>query len=343
MDGVPIGWKKLMNLLMQLRKVCDHPYLLEDASPSPYAIGEHIIASSSKLVVIDKILSDILPKDERVLIFSQWTNMLDVLEDFMELRGIPYARLDGSTTRPRHTLDIKLRNRLTKSFWSIKAGGLGINLTKASTVIMYENRQGESITTPFGSLWAYPTTRCIDRFVEEDQMLDRIRRKLFLSIKVMSSNDPASDGKESENAQQLKKAELMDILRKGSSTISGEETGMDFGRFSNAPIDAILEESRAREGDAEEEERRLLSGVAQVQSQLFEGQVVNRPQNNEQIAQEWNDLRKCARTTIGLLWWVAYTSWQITWDAMRDGLPKRAFLAHERGQKASKEALESQI
>jgi hypothetical protein len=79
-------------------------------------------------------------------------------------------------------------------------------------------------------------------------MLDRIRRKLFLSIKVMSSNDPASDGKESENAQQLKKAELMDILRKGSSTISGEETGMDFGRFSNAPIDAILEESRAREG-----------------------------------------------------------------------------------------------
>jgi hypothetical protein len=46
------------------------PYLLEDASPSPYVIGEHIVASSSKLIVIDKILSDILPKDERVLIFS---------------------------------------------------------------------------------------------------------------------------------------------------------------------------------------------------------------------------------------------------------------------------------
>ena len=46
------------------------PYLLDDASPSPYVIGEHIVASSSKLVAIDKILSDILPKGERVLIFS---------------------------------------------------------------------------------------------------------------------------------------------------------------------------------------------------------------------------------------------------------------------------------
>lgn len=160
-------------------------------------------------------------------------------------------------------------------------------------------------------------------------MLDRIRRKLFLSLKVMSSNttNASSDGKESEeNAQQLKQAELLDILRKGSSAISREETGMDFGRFLNAPIDVILEESRAREGardarmkkdldteggsestvkaeesgqllqDAEEEERRLLSGVAQVQSRLFEGQVVNRQQNNQQIAQEWKELQKRART-----------------------------------------------
>ena len=161
-------------------------------------------------------------------------------------------------------------------------------------------------------------------------MLDRIRRKLFLSLKVMSSNatNPSSDGKESDETQQLKKAELMDILRKGSSAISGKETGMDFGQFLSSPIDAILEESRARESvrdarmkkelatgsdggtsdsamqteetekllqDAEEEERKLLSGVAQVQSRLFEGQVVRRQQNNQQIAQEWKELQKRAR------------------------------------------------
>lgn len=162
-------------------------------------------------------------------------------------------------------------------------------------------------------------------------MLDRIRRKLFLSLKVMSSNTtiPSDDDKESEaeeNAQQLRQAELLDILRKGSSAISREETGMDFGYFLNAPIEAILEESRAREGardarmkkdlatggdseavvkveeaeqllqNAEEEERRLLGGIAQVQSRLFEGQVVNRRQNNAQIAQEWKELQKRART-----------------------------------------------
>jgi len=46
------------------------PYILQDAEPSPYTIGEHLVASSSKLIVIDKILGDILPKGERVLIFS---------------------------------------------------------------------------------------------------------------------------------------------------------------------------------------------------------------------------------------------------------------------------------
>ena len=77
-----------MNLLLQLRMVCDQyvpgsmrfsfgvgrprfsPYMLQDAEPSPYTIGEHLVASSSKLIVIDKILKDILPKGERVLIFS---------------------------------------------------------------------------------------------------------------------------------------------------------------------------------------------------------------------------------------------------------------------------------
>lgn len=213
-------------------------------------------------------------------------------------------------------------------------------------------------------------------------MLDRIRRKLFLSLKVMSSNT-AADGKEEEKGQQLKKAELMDILRKGSSAISGEETGMDVGRFLNAPIDAILEESRAREGvrdarmkkdlairgdseidesavkaeetekllqDAEEEERRLLSGVAQVQSRLFEGQVVHRRQNNQQIAQEWKELQKRARTNRLVVVdgihvvtdSMGCDEVRFLWFQRRDCLPKHAFSAH-RNQDRSQEAVESQI
>ena len=158
----------------------------------------------------------------------------------------------------------------------------------------------------------------------EDQMLDRLRRKLFLSLKVMSASSSTQD----EESAQLKTAELMDILRKGSSAIA--EGGMDLGRFLVAPIDEILHESRQRENarnvqikrvsnsiaadssadiansesgckqdispyDAEEEERQLLSGVAQVQSRLFEGRVIQRTQNNRDIADEWQDLQKRAR------------------------------------------------
>jgi hypothetical protein len=120
------------------------PYLLRDAMPEAYQLGEHIIASSSKVIAIDKLLADILPSGERVLIFSvrfsqfvlpvfvanvsyhsngpgaitsdkfassgslYFCRMLDMLEDFLAFRSISYARLDGSTNRARRTLDIKL-------------------------------------------------------------------------------------------------------------------------------------------------------------------------------------------------------------------------------------------
>lgn len=180
-------------------------------------------------------------------------------------------------------------------------------------------------------------------------MLDRIRRKLFLSLKVMTTN-PSSGAKETEeNAQQFKMNELMSILRKGTSVISREETGFDFARFMNAPIDAILAESRAREGvrdarmkkelgteggatdvsaanpeesgklleNAEEEERRLLSGVAQfrVGCSRVRWSIVHRttrrlPMNGKNY--------KSAHESIDLSRLMAkYTLWRNTWDAMR--------------------------
>jgi len=75
------------NSLIQLRKVCDHPYLLPGAEAEPFEIAEHIVQASSKLVVLDKLLASIIPQGEKVLIFSQFTMMLDILEDFMQLRG----------------------------------------------------------------------------------------------------------------------------------------------------------------------------------------------------------------------------------------------------------------
>jgi SWI/SNF-related matrix-associated actin-dependent regulator of chromatin subfamily A member 5 len=143
-------------------------------------------------------------------------------------------------------------------------------------------------------------------------MLDRIRRKLFLSVKVMGSD---SDSKDSKNPD-LKMKELLDILRKGSSALSRSDDNMGLSQFLSANIDEILKASRERDNvrdaklkkdlggeasmdetllvDAEEEERRLLGGVAQVQSRVFEGRMIQK-QSNKQIAKAWTELQKRAR------------------------------------------------
>jgi SWI/SNF-related matrix-associated actin-dependent regulator of chromatin subfamily A member 5 len=140
-------------------------------------------------------------------------------------------------------------------------------------------------------------------------MLDRLRRKLFLSVKVMGSEDHTADEK-----ADLGVKELLDILRKGSSALSFQ--GMDLSTFLKANIEDILERSRSMDSvrdakakkdanvggededllkDAEEEERRLLSGVAQVHCRVFEGKVVQGRKGNAQIASEWRELQKRAR------------------------------------------------
>jgi SWI/SNF-related matrix-associated actin-dependent regulator of chromatin subfamily A member 5 len=149
-------------------------------------------------------------------------------------------------------------------------------------------------------------------------MLDRIRRKLFLSLKVMGgSGDSAS----SDTKSGLGTSELMDILRKGSSALSRDDNdGLDLDRFLSASVDEIMDVSRRREGkkdvkmkcelgdetvakeeqdlmrDIEAEEKKLLSGIAQVHSRLFEGRIVNEAKmSNKDIAKEWLEVQMKAR------------------------------------------------
>ncbi|KAH8093223.1 P-loop containing nucleoside triphosphate hydrolase protein [Cristinia sonorae] len=311
-------YKRLQNLLLQLRMVCDHPYLLPDAEPTPFVLGEHIVASSAKLTLVDKLLADLLPKGDRVLIFSQWTGMLDLLEDFMNLRGIPYARLDGSTSRPRRTLDIRLFQRDDSPYKvfliSTRAGGLGINLTKASHVIMFDSDwnpqndiQAIARAHRIGQTKIVKVYRLICQGSVEDQMLDRIRRKLFLSVKIMGSSNDSTDPTSDTEGTNSSVSELMDILRRGSSSLMMGGGGMSLRHFLKADIKEILRTSKERDdarvmkmkkemGDDdaagqdtaiaqrrwEEEEQELLSGVAQVQSRLFEGKVVQRAKPQHQ-------------------------------------------------------------
>jgi SWI/SNF-related matrix-associated actin-dependent regulator of chromatin subfamily A member 5 len=90
---------RLLNVLMQLRKVCNHPYLFDGAEPGPpYTDGPHLWESSGKMMILHKLLKKLKEKGSRVLIFCQMTRLLDILEDYCRLVGHQYCRIDGNTT-----------------------------------------------------------------------------------------------------------------------------------------------------------------------------------------------------------------------------------------------------
>ena len=89
----------ILNIIMQLRKCCGHPYLfegIEDRTLDP--LGRHVIDNCGKMVLVDKLLKKLKEKGHRVLIFSQMTRLLDILEDVMNMNGYKYCRIDGNTT-----------------------------------------------------------------------------------------------------------------------------------------------------------------------------------------------------------------------------------------------------
>ena len=81
--------KGLHNMVIQLQKCCNHPYLFDGAEDeNSDEFGEHLVTNSSKLVFLDKLLKKIMSQNEQCLIFSTFTTLLDILEDFLKMRGI---------------------------------------------------------------------------------------------------------------------------------------------------------------------------------------------------------------------------------------------------------------
>lgn len=86
------------NILVQLRKVCDHPYLFPGVEPEDAPVlGDHLINVSGKMRFLDKLLKKCKADNSQTLIFSGFTTMLDILEDYCIHRDYKYCRLDGNT------------------------------------------------------------------------------------------------------------------------------------------------------------------------------------------------------------------------------------------------------
>lgn len=136
-------WRRLMALFIQLRKVCNHPFLFPEADPLPGATNDSIISSAGKLQVLDKILMQLAANKHRVVIFSQFTGVLDILSDYLNFRGYRFCRLDGSTNRVQRQVHINSFNAPNSPIFifimSTRAGGLGVNLQTADTVVLYDS------------------------------------------------------------------------------------------------------------------------------------------------------------------------------------------------------------
>jgi ATP-dependent DNA helicase len=137
----------LQNLVMQLRKVCNHPFLFDwpvDPKTGAPVLNNDLAAQSGKVLLLDRLLTALFDRGHKVLVFSQMTKMLDILEDWAtELKGWPICRLDGSVSQEDRRQQIEEfsdpKSKIKLFLLSTRAGGLGINLTAADTVIIFDS------------------------------------------------------------------------------------------------------------------------------------------------------------------------------------------------------------
>lgn len=251
----------LMNTMMELRKCCIHPYLLNGAEEQiqidfKAAHGEDsasyykaLINSSGKMVLVDKLLPKLKSGGHRVLIFSQMVKCLDILEDYLIYRKYPFERIDG---RIRGDLRQAAIDRFCRPdsdrfvfLLCTKAGGLGINLTAADTVIIYDSDwnpqndlQAQARCHRIGQQKAVKVYRLICRNTYEREMFDKASLKLGLDKAVLQSMNTTQGGKEPAQ-RQLSKKEIEDLLKRGAyGAVMDEDAG---DKFCEEDIDQILE------------------------------------------------------------------------------------------------------
>lgn len=252
----------LLNVMMDLKKCCNHPYLFPVAAEEA-PLGPHgnydtqaLIKASGKLVLMSKMLKQLKEQGHRVLIFSQMTKMLDILEDFLEGEGYKYERIDGGITGTIRQEAIDRFNAPGAQQFvfllSTRAGGLGINLATADTVIIYD-----SDWNPHNDIQAFSRAHRIGqankvmiyRFVTRNSVEERVtqvaKRKMMLTHLVVR---PGMGGK----GANFTKQELDDILRFGTEELFKEEEGKEEAiHYDDRAVGELLD--RSKEGIEQKE------------------------------------------------------------------------------------------
>lgn len=255
---------RLLNIVMQLRKCCNHPYLFEGAEPGPpYTTDEHLVHNAGKMMVLDKLLKRMQSQDSRVLIFSQMSRLLDILEDYCVFRGYKYCRIDGSTAHEDRIAAIDEYNKPGSEKFifllTTRAGGLGINLTTADIVVLYDsdwNPQADLQAMDRAHRIGQTKQVVVYRFVTdnaiEEKVLERAAQKLRLDQLVIQQGRAQAAAKAAAN-----KDELLSMIQHGAEKVfqtkgAFGDLGEKGGDLNDDDIDTILQagESRTKELNA---------------------------------------------------------------------------------------------
>lgn len=252
---------QLLNVLMQLRKVCNHPYLFEGAEPGPpYIDGPHLWESSGKMIILHKLLQKLKEQGSRVLLFSQMTRMLDILEDFMRYKEYQYCRIDGQTKGEDRDLQIDKFNSPNSEIFmfllSTRAGGLGINLATADVVILFDSDwnpqadlQAQDRCHRIGQKKQVRVFRFICEGTVEEKIVERAERKLYLDAVVIQQ------GRLAEQNKKLSKDELNTMITFGADLIFNSKGST----VTDEDIDAILAYGENKTKDFNEKIQKSMS------------------------------------------------------------------------------------
>lgn len=138
-----VSQKKLQNPVMQLRLACNSPHHFSWPWAPEADPDESLITESGKMIMLDRLVPYLFSKGHKVLIFSQFSKQLDILEEWASvLRGWPVCRIDGAVNQEDRSNQIDAFNTEKDHqlfLLSTRAGGLGINLTSADTVIIFDS------------------------------------------------------------------------------------------------------------------------------------------------------------------------------------------------------------
>ncbi|KAI4337260.1 hypothetical protein L6164_015699 [Bauhinia variegata] len=247
----------LINVVMELRKLCCHPYMLEGVEPDIEDAKEsnkQLLESSGKLQLLDKMMVKLKEQGHRVLIYSQFQHMLDLLEDYCTYKNWHYERIDGKVGGAERQVRIDRFNAKNSSRFcfllSTRAGGLGINLATADTVIIYDSDwnphadlQAMARAHRLGQTNKVMIFRLVTRGTIEERMMQMTKKKMVLEHLVVGRL----------KAQNINQEELDDIIRYGSTELFADEND-EAGKsrqihYDDTAIDRLLD--RDQVGDEE--------------------------------------------------------------------------------------------